>query len=258
MTKRKTKRNAARSRAGHGFKICQNPMVHLADHGVVPDVNGMAVTPANGKPFLFAIARDVRTIFASWNINWRSVFQKTMPADRQVHLRVIGGDGIMETTVAVEPMTATRCVTISSLQNAYRVEIGYFQPFDIWHSVATSGAVEMASRGSVPFGDVDLATIPFHVSFQQIASLFGTVNDTLLTRTVSEFQNRISNSDKPNEITQSDAQILRSLNTSFPEISTAKRDFEKIDSEKLARRSRASLEFAATSPARAFQANVGS
>jgi hypothetical protein len=256
MAKRETKRNAGRSRA-RGFKVCENPTVHLAGGGLLLDVNRIGVTHAHRQPFLFAIARDARTIFASWNIDWRAVFQKGMPADRQVHLRIIGGDGILETTVAVEPMGAMHYVKTSGLHNAYRVEIGYFQPFETWNSVATSVGVEMPSQGSVELANVDLATIPFHLSFQQLASLFGAANDTSIARVVSEFQKRVL-SGKPNEVTTSETQILRALNLSLSEIAAADRDFRKIDPEKLAWRARGMLRLAATSPARGFQANPGS
>lgn len=106
-------------------------MAHLAEDGPLSDAGDrMGLTHVHGQPFLFAVARDARTIFASWNIDWRSVFETAMPADRQVHLRVIGGDGVIERTVAVEPMTAMHYVTISGLHKSYRVEIGYFQSFD--------------------------------------------------------------------------------------------------------------------------------
>ncbi|HTH19320.1 MAG TPA: DUF4912 domain-containing protein [Candidatus Udaeobacter sp.] len=241
MTKRKTKRNARRSKTSHGFKICENPAVHLADDELLPDVERAGGTRVHDQPFLFAIARDARTIFASWNIDWRSVFEKEMPADRLVHLRVIPRDGVVETTVAVEPMSAMHCVTISGLHNSYRVEIGYFQPFDTWHSVATSGEVEMPPQGSVELGDVDLATIPFHLSFQQLANLCGATNDMSLASSVSEFQKRVLSRDKLNAATPSDIQVLHSLNLSLSEIAAAERDFRKIDTEKLARRARAML-----------------
>ena len=231
--------------------------MHPAGDGLLPDVDRTGVRPANGQPFLFAIARDARTIFASWNIDWRSVFEKTMLADRQVHLRVIGGDGVMETTVAVEPMSAMHSVTISGLHQAYRVEIGYFQPFDSWHAVAISGDIEMPSQGSDELADVDFATIPFHISFQQLSSLFGKANDISITKVISKFQKRVLSTDKPNEATQSDTRILSSLNLSLDEIAGAERDFKKIDSEKLARRARAMFQVAATSPVRGFQANSG-
>jgi len=234
-------------------------MVDLAEDGPLPDAGDrMGLTRACGQPFLFAIARDERTIFASWNIDWRSVFEKVMPADRQVHLRVVGGDGVVETRVAVEPMSALHYLTISGLHDSYRVEIGYFEPFDTWHSVATSAGVEMPPYGSVELADVDLATIPFHLSFQQLANLFGAANDTQLARVVSEFQNRVLSSDEPNEATRSDTQILRNLNLSLSEIAAGERDFKEIDTEKLMRRARAMFRFAATSPARGFQANPGS
>ncbi len=223
----------------------------------LPNVRDRMGPPGvGGQPFLFAIARDARTIFVSWNVNWRSVFEKTMPADRQVHLRVIGGEGVIETRVTVEPMSAMHCVTISGLHSSYFVEIGYFQPLDTWHSVATSCEVEMPPHGSVELADVDLATIPFHLSFQQLANLFGAANDTSVARLVSEFQKRVLTCDKPDEATPSDTQILRSLNLSLPAIATAERNFRKINTEKLARRARRMLRFAATSPARGFEARL--
>jgi hypothetical protein len=259
MAKRKTKRNARRSQARRVFKICKNPMVGLAEDDSLSDADDhMGVTPAHGQSFLFAIARDARTIFASWNIDWRSIFEEAMPADRQVHLRVIGENGVIEARVAVEPMAAMHYLTISGLHDSYRVEIGYFQPLDIWHSVATSDEVEMPPHGSVELADVDLATIPFHLSFQQLANLFGAANDISVARVVSEFQKRVLSSDKPNEATRSETQILRNLNLSLPEIAAAERDFRMIDTEKLARRVRAMLRFAATSPVRGFEPNLGS
>jgi hypothetical protein len=87
--------------------------------------------------------------------------------------------------------------------------------------------------------------------------LFAAANDTSVARVVSEFQKRVLNSDKPNEATPLDRRILSSLNLSLDEIATAERDFRKIDSEKLARRARAMLQVAATSPVRGFEANPG-
>ena len=248
MAKRKTKRNAGRSLAYRRFKIRQGPTVHGTKQTSLPDVNDR-VTPTRmcGQPSLFAIARDPRTIFASWNINWRAVFEEGMPADRQVHLRVINREGVIEDRVAVEPMSAMHYVTISGLHNSYRVEIGYFLPFDTWHSVATSGAVEMPPRASVQLGDIDLATVPFHLSFQQIADLFGENNNTSVATLVSDFQKRVLSCDSPNETTAADRQILSSMNLSLPGITSAHRNFRKIDTEKLTRRARAIASTVATS-----------
>jgi hypothetical protein len=242
MTKRETKRNAGRSLAHRGFKIRRGPMTHLTQDAPLPDVHDrIDPTRMCGQPFLFAIARDPRTIFVSWNIDWRSAFEKAMPADRQVHLRVIAGQDVIETRVAIEPMSAMHYVTISGLHESYRVEIGYFQPFDIWHSVGISSEVEMPPEGSVQRADVDLATIPFHLSFEQLANFFGETNNASIATSVSQFQKRVLTCDKGNEATPSDTRILRSLNLSLPVIADAERDFKKIDTEKLARRARAML-----------------
>jgi hypothetical protein len=259
MTKRKTKRNAGRSQLRRDFKLCKDPTVHLAEDGPPSDPGDrVGVTRVYGRPFIFGIARDAQTIFASWSIDWRSVFENAMPADRQVHLQAIGGDGFIETRVAVEPMSAMHYLTTSGSHQSYRVEIGYFQPLDSWHSVATSNEIDMPRRGSLELADIDLATIPFHLSFQQLADLLGAPNDTPVATVVSEFQKRVLSLVKPNETTLPDRQILRNLNLSISEIAAAHHDFKKIDSQKVVRRARATFRVAATSPVRGFQANPGS
>jgi hypothetical protein len=241
MAKRETKRNGGTSFARRGFKIRERPPVHLGEETPLPDVaDPVGATRIGGQPVLFAIARDARTIFASWNINWHSVFEDTMPADRKVHLRLIGGENVIETTVVVEPMSATHYVTTSGLHESYRAEIGFFQPIDTWHSVATSGEVKMPPHRMVELADVDLATVPFHLRFQELANFFRAGNDAPVAKLLSEFQKRVTR-EQPNEVLSSDTQILDSLNLSLPEIAGAQRNFRNIDTEKLARRARAML-----------------
>jgi len=233
--------------------------VRLAEEGPSPYVyDRVGLTRARGQSYLFAIARDERTIFCNWDIDWLSIFEKAIPEDRQVHLQVIGEDGVIETRIGVEPMSAMHYLTISGLRNSCRVEIGYFQPFDTWHSVATSTEIEMPRHGIVALADVDLATIPFHLSFQHLANLFGTPNDTPIARVVSKFQKRVSSSDNPNKATKSERRILRNLNMSLAEVAAAERVFKTIDAEKLARRTRAMFRFRGSSPMRGFQASFGS
>jgi hypothetical protein len=97
----------------------------------------------------------------------------------------------------------------------------------------------MPPQGSVELADVELATIPFHLSFQQLANMFGAGNDTSVAKLVSEFQKGILTCDRPNKPTLSDTQIGRSLNLSLAQIAAAERNFRKIDTEKLGRRARA-------------------
>ena len=259
MAERKTKRNARRSKRRGHFRVYSEPIVHLAGDARSTDAGEIMALPRfYDRPILFALARDKHTIFAGWNIDWPSVFQKNMPADRQVYLRVIGSDGSERRTVAVEPMLAMHYLTTSGLHGPYRIEIGYYQPVDTWHSVAISDEVKMPLQGSSEIAEVDVATIPFHLGFQQLVNLFGATNDTPLAKVVSRFQNSALNSLWPNESPPAATQVLRKLNLSMPEIAAARRDFEKTDTAKLMRRRRALLQSAGTSPSRRFEGNAGS
>ena len=258
MAKRRAKRNARTSNAHAGFKISSKPIVRVtvADSSAIV-ADSPYLPQVHTAPILFAIARDARTIFASWNVDWRCVFEKALPADRRVHLRVIDAGGLEQKRVAVEPMAATHYLTISGLDDYCRVEIGYFKPIDTWHSVAISNDIEIPPQGSAELTDVDLATIPFHLGFEQLVNLLDGRNDTPLARLVSNFQKRVLDSRSPNELSPTETLILRKLNLSLPEIAAANHDFEKSDRSKLARRTRAFLRFTATSPSRGFEANSG-
>jgi len=258
MAETKTKRNGRRSKRRGDFQIRGEPIARGAERGRSPDVaERMALPGVYDRPILFVIAQDQHTIFVSWNIDWQCVFEKAIPADRQVYLRVIDNDGLEQKRVAVEPMAAMHYVTISGQHDSYCVEIGYYQPAATWHSVAISDEVKLPSRGSVEIAAVDLATIPFHLSFQQLLDAFGATNDTPLARAVSRFQKRVLNDQKPNELSLAERQILRKLDLSLPEIAGAHSDFEKSCTEKLARH-RALLRFTATSPSRGFEGYSGS
>jgi len=118
------------------------------------------------------------------------------------------GDGSIETRVRRTNERDALPDDIQGLYDSYRVEIGYFQRSTTWHPVATSDEVEMRCKRSVEPADVGLGDIPFHLSFQQLANLFGAPNDTSVAKVVSGIQKRVLNSDKPKEATRSDAQIL--------------------------------------------------
>lgn len=228
--------------------------MHLAGDGLPPDVEPVGGMPANGQPSLFAIARDARTIFTSWNINWRAVFKKGMPTDRQVYLRLIGQRRV-EHRVAIEPMSGMHYLTTLGSDDSYRVEIGYFQPFDAWHSVAISDDVKMPPQRRADIADVDLAAIPFHVGFQQLLALFGVSNGTALASIICDFQERVTTTEKPEDLSPHEQEILRKLDFSLCEVASARRGFEKIDKEKLARRTRLLAGFSATSSSRPREAN---
>jgi hypothetical protein len=252
MAERKTKRNTRTSKAREVFQVSRKPVVHLAADARLKDAGYSPGVPrVYDPPILFAIARDSRTIFTSWNIDWVSVFEKAIPVDRQVHLRVYRADGLEEKSVAVEPMAGMHYVTRSEPHGSYRVEIGYYQPADIWHSVATSKEVVMPPSGITGTRDVDLVTIPFHLSFQQLLDFFGPANDTELAAVISQFQKRALSSEEQT-LSGGHKKILRKLHGSVSELAAEWRAYNDIDDEKLARRTRALLGFGSSSLFRGF------
>ena len=131
---------AVRPRAG--YRISNGPVIRLAksDSKLPADLPDAIELPrVYGGPLLFAIARDPRTLFVYWNIDWPSIFENSAPVDRQVHLRVYRGDDSEETTTAVEPMAGNCYLTVSEPREKYRVEIGYYQPETIWRPCCCGG-----------------------------------------------------------------------------------------------------------------------
>jgi Domain of unknown function (DUF4912) len=253
VRKRKTNGNTQRLKARHGFHISRKPVVHVTAEVRLDDGgDSVGLLQVYGPPILFAIARDSRTIFVSWSIDWPSVFAKALPAGREVHLRVYRADGLEEKSLAVEPMATMHYVTIPGPHGSYRVEIGYYRPADVWNSVATSNEVLMPPNGIAETAELDLATIPFHVSFQQLLDLLGTT-DTALASVLSRFQKRALSSDEPRGLRPGQTKTLGKLNVSPSEIAAAWRAFNEVATEKLTRRTAALLEFGSSSPARGFE-----
>jgi hypothetical protein len=228
--------------------------VHTAGADERHDVPDRVGLPREyGARILFAIARDPRTIFASWNIDWPALFEKVMPVDRQVHLRVHRADGLEQKTVAVEPLAAMHYLTTSGTHASYRVEIGYYQPADVWHSVAMSQEIVTPPDDTAETAEADLATIPFHIGFQQLLDFFGVSNGTALADVISSFQKRAVAAEKPEDLSPRDQEILGKLDLLLPEVVSAWHGFGQINSEKLARRTGTLARRNASSSLRGFE-----
>ena len=253
MAERKTNRNEQTSSRGERFRISLEPVIRVGAVEARGDLNErLSLAQEHSARILFAIARDPQTIFVSWNIDWPSLFEKVMPVDRQVHLRLYGADGLQEKSVAVEPMAMMHCLTTSGLHTSYRVEIGYYQPADVWHSVAKSQEIVMPPGAIGETVDVDLATIPFHVGFEQLLNLFGSDGKTPLAVAISRFEKRVLSSEKAEGLTGADKEVLRELAVSLPQIAAASRRFDETDAQKLIKLTGAQPALDATSPSRQF------
>ncbi len=253
----KNRRQAkSKSNVMDGFRISNGPVMKSAEEAgtSTADFGDVAELPRpHGAPGLFAIARDPRTIFTYWSIDWPRVFAQTIPVDRQVHLRVYRGEGALEMSAAVEPMAGNSYLTVSQPRGVYRVEVGYYQPEGVWNSVAISKEVTMPPDDIAQHADVDLATIPLHLSFQRLIDLFGATNGAALAETISRFQKRALTEEGRKLFTSEEREILRAMDLSLIEIAAARRAFiDQADNETLRKRTDAILSSSSTSPASGF------
>ena len=255
-TKKNSKRHRFKSKLTEGFRVSDGPVVRPdrereKDSGEFDEVAGLP--RAHGAPMLFAISRDARTIFIYWIIDWPTIFATTIPVNRQVHLRVRRADGIQEKSVAVEPMAGNCCIEVSQPGGSYYVEIGYYLPADVWNSVAASDEVTIPPDNFAETADVDVATIPFHLSFQHLLDLFGAANGDDLAGLISQFQKRALSGQERKQFSPGEREILRAADLSLSEIAAPRRAFiDELDSETLRKRTEAILGFGATSPLRGF------
>ncbi len=167
-----------------------------------------------GRPFLFAIARDPHTLFAYWDIDWPQVFSSGLPSDHLVHLRVLLADGTQESSTSIEPLAANCYVPVSQARSSYRLEIGYYQPAEVWNSIATSDSVATPPDDVAADESVDVATIPFHLSFQRIVDFFRAAkyDGAALVRLLRDLQQR---SDSGTEsLTKTESEMLRGMGLS--------------------------------------------
>jgi hypothetical protein len=241
-------------RSRDSFRISNGPIARTGGRTDrpfdIPDF--VELTPLPGGPLLFAIARDPRTIFAYWNIDWATIFEKSAPVDRQVHLRV-RRDNIQESSVAVEPMAGNHYLKVSQPREKYRVEIGYYQPESVWHSVATSDAVTMPAEGAAENVDVDLATIPFHLSFQRLIDLFRAQNGDALAEIIARLQRCAVSDDERDLLSAEEWEILRAMDLSLDQLDANQRVLRNgAASEQLRKHAEGILGFGATSPSRGF------
>ncbi len=192
-----------------------------------------------GRPVLFGIARDPHMLFVYWEIDWKSAFGDKPPADRKVHLRVISEDGSEETKVSVEPFAGNHCVAVSQARSTYRVELGYHEPAQVWNSVVTSDAIATPPDDVSETADIDVATVPFHLSFQRMVDAFrGSKYDgDALVEIVGRLQKRADDTGDET-LTETDRELLRAIDCTLSEADATQRARLRKSEEAFATRER--------------------
>jgi len=255
MSRKKPKRRRRTSKSANDFRISVRPVVRseVEPDKVVRGLDHVTLPPVCGAPVLVAIARDPRTIFLHWSIDWPTLFADTVPVDREVHLRVYQADSGEQQSTAVEPMAGSCYVTVPLRSGPYRIEMGYYQPADVWHSITTSNEVAMPRDDFVVNRNIDLATIPFHLKFQRLLDLVGAANGHAFAEIISRFHTRALACRPRKSLSADDSEILQAMNLSLDEIAAARRAFMRgMNSAALERLTEVILSFASTSPSSGF------
>ena len=253
-----------RQSGGAVFALSHRPIVppelqEQLSRGPSRDYENLGELPRfYGRPVLFGIARDPHMLFVYWEIDWKGAFGDKPPADRKVHLRVISDDGSEETRVTVEPFAGNHCVPVAQARSTYRVELGYHQPAEVWNSVATSDAIATPPDDVSESGDIDVATVPFHLSFQRMVDSFrGSKYDgDALVEIVSRLQKRADDSAEET-LPDADRELLRAIDCSLsgPEAMERSRLRKSADVFATRQRIESILGFGASSPGSGFGAS---
>jgi Domain of unknown function (DUF4912) len=226
-----------------GYKISEGPVTSSS----LPqrDVEELTELPVHfGKPLLVAIARDQRTLFVCWSVDWPAAFAKGLPADRCAHVRIRQNGN--EKTVAVEPMSGSCAIEELEPGETYSVELGYYAPPQTWNSVVIGNEVMMPFV-SESDEKVDVATVPFHLTFQRMLSFFRGSNGDDLAKMLAKFQERANRS----ELSRNEAEVLRALDLSPEDLQKTAAAHESLArSERI--RERGKKLFGGSSPGEGF------
>jgi len=191
-----------------GYKISEGPVTSssLPRQGLL---NELTELPAHyGKPLLVAIARDPQTLFVCWSVDWPAAFAQGLPTDRCAHVRIRQSRN--EKTVAVEPMSGSCAVKELEPGGTYSVELGYYAPPETWNCVVIGNEVMMPFASDSVGEMVDVASVPFHLTFQRMLEALGRTNGDDLADTLAKLQERASRS----ELSRDESEVLRALNLS--------------------------------------------
>jgi hypothetical protein len=229
---------------GSAFVLSNRPIAppelqEQSSRGLSRDYEHLGELPRSyGRPVLFGIARDPHMLFVYWEIDWKDAFGDKPPADRKVHLRVISVDGSEETRVIVEPFAGNHCVAVSQARSTYRVELGYHEPAEVWHSVATSSTIMTPPDDVSESDSIDVATVPFHLSFQRMVDAFraSKYDGDALVEIVGRLQQRADDSE--GTLTDADRELLRVIDCSMSETDATQRSRLRRSEDAFATRQR--------------------
>ncbi len=216
------------------FRVSADPVVENGNGHTVGETAGAAdagLPTSYGSQALYLMARDPHSLFAYWDIDWAETFREQKPRDRKVHLRVSRSDGEEETALEVEPMAGSCYVEVASGDEQYTAEIGYYEPAEVWNSVAISMPVATPPESIEQAESPDFATVPFHLSFQRMIDLFRVSKheNASLTAMLTDLRERAASETGSSAMTNEEREIVRAIDDAVAEAAPESTDTDAPD-----------------------------
>ena len=181
--------------AARGFRISAQPVVQsvrpVQQQIANPSANVGELPASYGGDFIYLIARDPKTLFLYWDLDWPTLFARASLPARPVYLRVCREDGIEESTTEIDSSSAHFYVDVALPGAQYYVELGCFDNAN-WRCLAHSGlAATPEAEMSADF-TADFATLPLHLGFQRLLDIFRATkaDRKTLSHSVARLQDR--------------------------------------------------------------------
>lgn len=209
--------------ANSTFRISSSPVVSTAadsDKFSARELEQLNELPRSyGESIVFAMARDPKTLFVYWEINWPEVFAKIAPADHKVYLRVCDSEGSELSQTSVEAMARSCELTLPESGGSVRIEMGYFDREQQWHAVGASEIVRMPPDKIGALSPGDFALVPFHITFQRLTDLFRatSIDEGSLLQSLKRLQEKSLHPEEQGSLAPEEREIYRAMKASISE-----------------------------------------
>lgn len=149
------------------------------------------MSPAQGSSpnLLYVVARDPKSLFLYWDLNWTWLFAQAGISARQVHLRTYRGDGTVEGTQEINPFRGHCFAEVGAAGTEYYCELGGFEGTE-WKSLVRSSTTATPEASRSDDFTAEFAALPTHLSFQRLLDILGMthLDQTTLARSVAQLQ----------------------------------------------------------------------
>jgi hypothetical protein len=171
----------------NGFRISDQPLCGTSP--IASPREGQSGARENAPDLLYVIARDPRSLFLYWDLNWTRLFARAGLSPRQVHLRIYRGNGSIEGTQEINPFRGHCYAEVAGAGTEYYCELGSFDSAE-WTSLVRSRTTATPEARMSDDLSGEFATLPIHLSFQRLLEIFGgtSIDPAILTRFVAELQ----------------------------------------------------------------------